>query len=130
MWVDKVTLLDGTPIFVAVNDDVSPTAVQPCGVLGTYLSEAKARKIGKAWIYDQLMDLGVHIDLPLPTQDGYVRTEAAWRRSEWRRTADGSWGYSISDYSPSWLALVVYITERVIDDSDDEEEYQDSDDEA
>ncbi|KAL9130816.1 MAG: hypothetical protein Q9175_006926 [Cornicularia normoerica] len=107
--VDKITLRNGTPITVSGYEYTSPNTVQPCGVLAVYLSEAKARKEGKEWLYGQLKALGVGIDLPPPMQDGSECTEADWRRSGWRRTADGSWGYSISDYSLRKLALVVYL---------------------
>ena len=130
---DKITLLDGTPITVAVNEYISAATVQPVGVLGVYFSEAKARKTGKAWLYDQLMGLGFHVHLPLPTHDGSESTEPDWRKSEWRRTADGSWGYSISDYSPRMLALIVHVTEQTAvadEDDDDDVEYRDSDDDA
>lgn len=113
-----------------MNDNISPVTVQPVGLLDTYQSEAKARIIGKLWVYGQLMGLGVDIDLPLLTQDGSECTEPAWRKSGWRQTADGSWGYSISDFSSRNHALIVYVTESVMDDFDAEEEYQDSDGEA
>lgn len=135
MWAhkettDKITLLDVIPIAVSVNEAISPVTVQPVRLLGTYLSEAKARTVGKLWVYGQLMGLGIDIDLPLPTQDGSECTEPAWRKSGWRRTADGSWGYSISDFSSRNRALIAYVTESVMDDFDAEEEYQDSDDKA
>ena len=128
---DKITLLDGTPITVAANEYISPATLKPVGVLGIYFSEAKARRTGKAWLYDQLMGLGEEVHLPLPTQDGSECTEPDWRKSEWQRMADGSWGYSISDYSPRMLALAVHVTEKcaIADDDDDvDEEYNDSDD--
>ena len=128
---DKITLLDGTPITVDANEYVSPATLQPVGVLGIYFSEAKARRTGKAWLYDQLMGLGEEVHLPLPIQDGSECTEPDWRKSGWQRMADGSWGYSISDYSPRMLALAVHVTEKcaIADDDDDvDEEYKDSDD--
>lgn len=133
--IDQITLLDGTPIFIAITEYNSPAAVQPSGILGVYLFETKAKKIGKAWLYDQLRSLGEDLNLPLPVQDGFQCTEPTWKRSEWRLTADGSWGYSISNYSPRGLALVVRVTEKVVvvdddvdEDDDDKGEYRDSDD--
>ena len=76
------------------------------------------------------MGLGVNIDLPFLNQNGSECTEPAWRMSGWRQTAEGSWGYSISDFSSRNHALIVYVTESVMDDFDAEEEYQDSDGEA
>ena len=127
---DKITLLDRTPITVEPNEYISPATLQPVGVLGIYFSEAKARRTGKAWLYDQLMGLGEEVHLPLPTQDGSECTEPDWRKSGWQRMADGSWGYSISDYSPRSLALAVHVTEKsaiAADDDDANEEYWDSD---
>lgn len=131
---DKITLMDGTPITVEGNEYISPATVQPVGVLGVYYSEAKARKAGKAWLYDQLTGLGVQLHLPLPIQDGSETTEPDWRRSGWQRTADGSWGYTVSDFSPRHVALTVLVTGRPVadedGDDDDDDEYHDSDDDA
>ena len=91
-----------------------------------YLSEAKAKRIGKKWLYDQLIRLGV--EMPLEMQDGSEWKKPVWMKSGWGRTADGSWGYAISDCSPRNRLLVVIVSERTVDESDSEEEHEDSDD--
>ena len=126
----EVTLLDGTPIVVSSNEDISPDDMQPCGVLATYVSEARAKTVGKRWLYSQLQDLPLDTDLHLPYQGGPEPTGTRWKRSGWRRTADGSWGYRISTYPPKDIALTVCVTERAVDMSDAEEDYQDSDDDV
>ena len=93
-----------------------------------YLTEAKAKRVGKKWLYDQLLRLGV--ELPLEMQDGSEWNEPVWMKSGWGRTADGSWGYTISDCSPRNRLLVVIVSERTVDESDSEEEYEDSDDDT
>ena len=55
------------------------------------------------------MGLGVEIHLPVPTQSLFDCTEPDWRKSDWRRTAAGSRGYSVSVYSPKMRALVVLL---------------------
>ena len=70
----------------------------------------------------------ISIDSPLSIQDGLGCTGLEWKRSRWQRTADGSWGYSISEYSSTIHTLIVSVTERVVDDSSAEEVCQDSDD--
>ena len=129
---DSITLLDGTPITVAVNEYISPARVQPVGVLGVYSTEAKARRVGKAWLYDHLTGLGENVHMPLPIQDGNILSEPDWRKSLWRRLADGSLGYSISDYS-RMVALIVHVTEKDVvlddggDDDDDDDDVADDD---
>ena len=102
--------------------------IQPCGTLGVYLTEAKAKRVGKKWLYDQLLRLGVK--LPLEMQDGSEWKNPVWMKSGWGRTADGSWGYTISDCSPRNRLLVVIVSERTVDGSDSEEEHEDSDDDT
>ena len=144
---DSITLLNGKPILVTWIEDRLTTQhltlthkgsprvswsqdslkkIQPCGTLGVYLSEAKAKRVGKKWLYDQLLRLGV--ELPIEMQDGSQWKEPVWMKSGWGRTADGSWGYTISDCSPRNRLLVVIVSERTVDDSDSEEEHEDSDD--
>lgn len=126
---EQITLLDGTSINVTAGDHTMPHTIQPCGVLGVHSSEAKAKRVGKAWLYSQLMALGVPVDMPLPYQDAVEYPDVYWKKTGWKRTADGSLGYSISDYSPKMAALSVYVSERVVDGSYDEEGDQDSSDE-
>lgn len=146
VWTHKETTgknitLDGTPITVAVNEYISPATVQPVGVIGVYSSEEKAKKRGKWWLYDQLMDLRVKLHLPLPDEDGSEATESDWRTSGWRGTADGSWRYTLSNHSRD-IGLTVLVAGRPVvdennDDDDDDgggdvddDEYRDSDDDA
>ena len=123
---DKIILLDGTPVTVEGNEYISSATVQPVGVLGVYYSEAKARKTGKAWLYDQLTGLGVQLHLPLPIQDGSETTEPDWRRSGWQWMADGSWDYTISDRSRD-VGLTVIVTGRPVADEDEDEDDNDND---
>ena len=146
---DSITLLNGQPILVTwikdrltsqhytLTQEGSPQLswskdglkkMQPCGTLGVYSTEAKAKRVGKKWLYDQLLRLGVK--LPLQMQDGWEWNEPVWMKSGWGRTADGSWGYTISDCCPRNRLLVVIVSERTVDESDSEEENEDSDDNA
>ena len=146
---DSITLLNGKAILVTWIEDRLTTQhftlthegsprlswsqdslkkMQPCGTLGVYLTEAKAKRVGKKWLYDQLLRLGV--ELPLEMQDGSQWNEPVWMKSGWGRTADGSWGYTISDCSPRNRLLVVIVSERTVDGSDSEEEHEDSDDDT
>ena len=148
---ESITLLNGQPILVSWSEDRVTTQrftltykgsprlswskdslkrIQPCGTLGVYLTEAKAKRVGKQWLYDQLLRLGAYIEMPLQLQDGSECEEPVWKKSGWRRTANGIWAYSISDYSPRKLLLVVHVSERTVDESDSEEEHEDSDDNA
>ena len=146
---DSITLLNGQPILVTwikdrlttqhytLTQEGSPQLswskdglkqMQPCGTLGVYSTEAKAKRVGKKWLYDQLLRLGVK--LPLQMQDGWEWNEPVWMKSGWGRTADGSWGYTISDCCPRNRLLVVIVSERTVDESNSEEEHEDSDDNA
>lgn len=125
----RIYLLDGTLIKVKVKKHISPATVQPVGVLGVYSSEAQARKTGKAWLYDQLMGLGVQIHRPLPIQDNSEVTEPAWKKSGWVQMPDGNWGYTISDHS-RWLGLTVHVTGKpVAKEGESENKDENSDDE-
>ena len=111
-------------------DDGITRRGEPCGVVGVFLSEAQAKRVGKKWLYDHFRSLRVVVGFPLPIQDESEWTEPVWKRSGWRHTAGGSWVYSISAPLQEWHDLVVLVTEKRIQGNDepDVQEYRDSDD--
>lgn len=94
--------------------DGDPASRQRSGLLGIYLSENAAEMMGHSWVYDQLRSVDRDFHMPLPRQDLSQCARVTWKHSGWVRSADGSWGYAVSDMFRR-VQLVVLVTKSAVD---------------
>lgn len=123
-------MLPGNKVPVKIKD-------APIGILGVFRSKNQAKIVGKKWLYSQLFRLSDTISLPIPRyrHDEYDMSYQQPLPWTWRRSGDETSGwdngtYSVTDLgrdvanSDELVTLSVSIEERVVDQVDDEEEYE------